>query len=145
MREKFRVIPTILKKQIIIKILLGILSFVAVIIAVCKREVYLLLPSVALCFACAYDGISMLCNCLSKKYTVIEGICEDIAFTAFRKRVKYITIECEGCRVKIVIRQKQNKVGIGKTVKIYIPQSAAVYQYDEKKVICDFYALEAIK
>ena len=53
MREKFRVIPTILKKQIIIKLLLGILSFVAVIIAVFKREVYLLLPSVALCFACA--------------------------------------------------------------------------------------------
>ena len=145
MREKFKTIPAMLKKQIIIKLLLGILTFVAVIIAVFKREVYLLLPSAALCFAFAYDGISMLRNCLLKKYTVVEGTCEDIAFTAFRKRVKYITIECDGCKVKIVIRQKQNKVGIGKTVKIYIPQSAAVYQYDEKKVICDFYALEVIK
>ena len=145
MREKFKTIPAILKKQIIIKLLFGIVTFVAVIIAVFKREVYLLLPSVALCFACAYDGISMLCNCLSKKYTVIAGICEDIAFTAFRKRVKYITIDCEGCKVKIVIRQKQNKIGIGEAVRIYIPQSAAVYQYDGKKVICDFYALDVIK
>ena len=146
MKEKFMGIPSILRKQIFMKLFLGILSLIICLITLFTfDELYFVVPFFVLTGVAIVGGILMLRNCLAGNYVEVKGVCENIENTAFRKRIKSVQILFDDTRIKVIIHLKKNAVKIGDNVILYVPNNAQVYEHKGGKTVCDFYALDIIE
>ena len=146
MREKFKDIPTALRRIITERILIGIAAVIGfIVILISFEDIVLIIPFMGIAVISLASGMLMLRNCLAGKYITLNGVCVDIGYSAIRKRVSYVCIKSEGIRIKIFIPIRKGKVNIGDTVTLYIPHNAKVYEHNGGKTICDYYALEIKK
>ena len=143
MREKFKDIPTALRRIITERILIGIAAVIGfIVILISFEDIVLIIPFMGIAVISLVSGIFMLRNCLSGRYVVLSGVCVDIGYTVMRKKESYVCIKAEDIRIKIFIRIRRNKVNVGDTVTIYIPHNAKVYEHNGGKTVCDYYALD---
>ena len=143
MREDYRCLPKVLKKNIICRIGLG-LAFLTVFILMCifvEHLVFALAPGAFALFS-LMDGIGMMLCCLSGEYVELEGICTEVHKSTLRRRTKYIMLETKRGTVKLPIKIKPQAIKVGESVTVYVPDHASVYDHKGSLVVCEFYAIE---
>lgn len=146
MKEKFRDIPQVLKKHIIARIVVGVLSaIVSLIILFTFDGLYFAVPFIVLATVSCIGGVLMLNNCLWKRYVKITGECVDVSVTALKKRINSVTVDYEDKRIKVITRLGSKRINVGDNVDIYIPDNAQVYEKGSEKIITDFYAITVEK
>jgi len=143
MREQFKSLPKVLKKNIICKIGLG-LGFLAVFILMCVFMEYLVFALAPAAFALflLMDGIGMMLRCINGAYVELYGTCTEVHKGTIRKCTKSIMVETTRGSVKLPLRIKPQSVNKGDVVTIYVPDHASVYDHKGDMVICEFYGIE---
>ena len=146
MREDFKKLPKVLKKNIFYRIGLGLL-FLTVFVLMCILADYLVFAIAPAAFAMflLMDGIGMMIRCIGGDYVELTGVCIEVSKSNVRRRTKYILIETARGAVKLPIRIKPQSVKEGDNLVIYVPDHASVYDYKGNMVVCEFYAIEIIK
>ena len=146
MREDFKKLPKVLKKNIFYRIGLGLL-FLTVFVLMCILADYLVVAIAPAAFAMflLMDGIGMMIRCIGGDYVELTGVCIEVSKSNVRRRTKHILIETARGTVKLPIRIKPQSVKEGDNLVIYVPDHASVYDYKGNMVVCEFYAIEIIK
>jgi hypothetical protein len=144
-REEFKRLPKVLKKNIIFRIGLG-LAVLTVFILICIFADHLVLALAPGAFAMflLMDGVGMMFRCLGGDYVELSGICIEVKKSTIRRKTKHIVIETTRGKVKLPTRIKPNAVKEGDKVTIYVPDHASVYDYNGDMVVCEFYGIQII-
>ncbi len=146
MKEKFSNIPKSLQKQILVRLIAGmVFLLLLIVILVCFRDLYFALPCLLLSGFLFINGIHLFYNGSKGKYICIYGICEHIETFGIRKRIKAIGIAFDGYSLRIPVRERMKRLSIGDTVIVYLSETTPVYEQDGEYMVCSYYALEAEK
>ena len=143
MRDDYRRLPKVLKKNIICRIGLG-LAFLTFFILMCffvDHFIFALAPCAFALFLVT-SGISMMVRCISGEYVELKGVCIEVNKSTFRRKTKYIVLKTNRGIVKILTKFKQRTINVGDSVTVYVPDYASVYEYKESMVICEFYGFD---
>lgn len=146
MREDYRRLPKVLKKNIVCRIGLG-LAFLTGFILLCifsEHLIFALAPGAFAMFM-LMDGIGMLFRCLSGEYVELEGVCSEVSKSALRRKTKHIMLETVRGAVKLPTKLRPQSVKVGDHVTVYVPDYASVYEVNGSMVVCEFYGFEVIK
>lgn len=146
MKEKFKKIPEALQKQVVLQFAVGVLFLILfAVILFCFRDYYLYLP--CLIFACylIVNGGFLLYNSIVGNYICVQGVCEQIDVTGFRKRIKDIYISLEQNTLCITIKHRIKRVAVGDTIIVYLSDKTPVYEQHDGYMICSYYAIEIKK
>lgn len=84
----------------------------------------------------------MIYNYKKGRVISIIGICTVIERKKIRKTIASILLDVDGKAVKIQIKGRKTRINEGDTVQVYLLESSKVYNYENKFVISDYYALE---
>ena len=146
MREDFKKLPKVLKKNIFYRIGLGLL-FLTVFVLMCifvEHLVFAIAPAAFAMFS-LMEGIGMLFRCLGGDYVELSGVCIEVNKSAVRRKTKHIVIETSRGAVRLPTRMKPKAIKVGDEVVVYVPDHACVYDYNGNMVVCEFYAIEIKK
>lgn len=132
MRKEYHDFPAVLRKQILIRIAGSFLGFVLILAVIAAGGgIQLLLPGITITLVFLSDAVILFHRCLEKRYVVIRGLCEQLEFSVFRKRVKSVQIQCDGKTVKLVGQlHNLRNLKIGDELEVYVADTAPVYEDD---------------
>lgn len=142
MRERMKKLPLVLQKQVIIRFGAFLLSLTfLVFMLLLYGDIYFSLTLAALGLFFGISAMSMLIKLSDGKYVVIEGKCNKVEWTAFRKRAKMLYLNCKP-QVKVCNRQKLRNFEIGDTVILYVSENTPVYEAEGYQLLSGYLAIE---
>lgn len=143
MRKQFQKIPSVLQKQIMVRLAGSGLGIVMLILILAYQgSIQFLLPGIAITFIFLASAFLLFYRCSEGKYVVIRGTCEEIERTGLRKRLKAVYIQCDEKSVKIVgLLLRLRNLRIGDILEVYIADSTPVYEHDGVYVITNTLAV----
>ena len=132
MRKEYHDFPAVLRKQILIRIAGSVLGVVIILAVTAARGgIQLLPPGITITLVFLSDAVILFHRCLEKRYVVIRGLCEQLEFSVFRKRVKSVQIQSGGKTVKLVGQlHNLRNLKIGEELEVYVADTAPVYEDD---------------
>lgn len=139
----FKQLPKALKKQITLRFFGGsvsLLLFIAILII--TKEFVFSLPCLIFSVFLFVNLAIMLYNIIIGSYVCVKGLCEQVETVGLRKRVKSITVNFNGARMVLPIRQRFKKILPGSQVTIYMSEKTPVYEKDGLNYAYEYYALE---
>ena len=77
-----------------------------------------------------------------KRYVIVEGICAEVTKSILFKRVKTVTLEADGKILRIQLKQHRRGYRAGAKLRLYIQESAKVYERDGALLIYDYILIE---
>lgn len=144
MRKQLAKIPSALKKQVILRFLLGVLIFILYDILIAdSRNIYISLPVIIISVFLITNGGILLYNCVAEEYMCVSGICQSVCKTRFLRQIKYFTMLCDDKTVKVYPHSQIKGIKEGVEIKIYLSDETSVYANDTEYVILSYYAVEA--
>ncbi len=144
MRKQLAKIPSALKKQVILRFLLGVLIFILYDILIAgSRNIYISLPVIIISVFLITNGSILLYNCVAKEYMCVSGICQSVYKTRFLRQIKYFTMLCDDKTVRIYPHSQIKGIKEGAAIKIYLSDKTSVYANGTEYVILSYYAVEA--
>lgn len=136
-------LPYVLKKQLSLRLFGGIISLLLfVTILIITQEFVFALPCLIFSIFVFVNLVNMLYNIIIGSYVCVQGCCEQVETAGLRKRVKSITVDFNGTRMVLPIRQKSRKILAGSMVTIYMSKKTPVYEKDGLNYAYEYYALE---
>ena len=145
MRE-FRQIPEVLQKQLLIKAGLSALCFiVAVSLLMLAQDASLSLPPACMFVFFAVTVFNLLRRITSAEYVIVSGKCIEAGATSLKRRIKYIIIETEDTKIKVMPRGHLKKTSPGSQLKLYIADNTPVYEQNGLHILYYCIALETVK
>jgi len=88
-------------------------------------------------------GLTLMAECLEKRYVVLEGICSKVEKSKTGRDIRAVWIKKEGMSVRIISREKRVKgLSTGDRLAVYISGNTPVYDMDEYKVAGACLAIE---
>lgn len=146
MRDKFKQLPEVLQRQVLIRFVGGIVFlFLFIVIQICFAGIYFSLPCLLFGSVMIVNGGWLLYNSLQGNYLCVQGVCEQIEITSIRKRVKSICIRIDKNMLQVPVKRKAKGITQGDTVVLYLSDKTPVYEKDDGYMICSYYALEIKK
>lgn len=146
MRDKFKQLPEVLQRQVLIRFIGGVVFlFLFVVIQICFVDIYFSLPCLLFGGVMIVNGSWLLYNSLQGNYLCVQGVCEQIETAGLRKRVKSICISIDKNMLHIPVKRKARGITQGDTVVLYLSDKTPVYEKDGGYMICSYYALETKK
>lgn len=146
MKERFKQIPEVLQKQIILRFATGVLFLILfAVVFFCFRDYYLYLPCLFFAGFLIVNGGVLFYNSIIGNYICVQGVCEQIDVTGFRKRIKDIYISLEQNTLRITIKHRIKRVAVGDTIIVYLSDKTPVYEQNDGYMICSYYAIEIKK
>ena len=142
MKEKFKMLPEALKKQVLLRFGGSVVFFVLFFFLLWGTgDVYMLLP--CLLFFCVEtgNGIWFFFRCVHGKYVRLLGQCIGLETARFRKRIRSICLAYETGMVKIPVKGRLRNLREGDMVSVYIAENAPVYEKEGMYFVGDYYAL----
>ena len=142
MKEKFKLIPYPLQRQILIRCgcaVLGLVMFVFVLLYQGNWQFFL--PCIALAGVCAGGAGLLFYRCVHNGYVILEGVCTEIERSPLRKRIKAIYLRTEEYDVKLLNARRIKNLAVGNQLTVYVQDNTAVYEMDGCKVLCSYLAL----
>ena len=132
MKERWKNGPEALKRKVIKRICMGLLFCVIGIVSwiISKR------------FLFALRGANILFAVLTAGYILLSGTCERVEQTLITKRTKAMYLTTNYGTVKVLIRHNAHRVQVGAYVYCYISLKVPVYEFNDIKVVNDYYAVE---
>ena len=143
MKERWVNSPEALKRKVMKRIGIGLLFCVIGIISwiVSKRFLFAL-PCFAISTVLVLSGLDILFLALTSRYIVLEGTCEKLEETVLFKHTKAMYLTTNYGTVKVLIRHNARRVQVGAYVRCYISLKVPVYEFNNIKVVNDYYAVE---
>lgn len=136
-------LPSAIRKEVVKRFLYGlgaVLFFIVILLT--SKDFLLCIPCCLISlFSFFLSGI-MIYNYKKGKVISIIGICTVIERKKIRKTIASILLDVDGKAVKIQIKGRKTRINEGDTVQVYLLESSKVYNYENKFVISDYYALE---
>ena len=147
MREQFQSIPSVLQKQILIRLAGSASGMVmSLLILVYHGSAQLLIPGVVICFSFLVNAAVMFFHCTGKRYVIIHGTCNEIVRSSLRRKLKVVYLESEGKSVKIMGQlQSLRNLRMGDRLEVYISDSAPVYQNEGIFVIMQVMSVRKVR
>lgn len=146
MRDKFKQLPEVLQRQVLIRFIGGIVFlFLFIVIQICFADIYFSLPCLIFGSVMIVNGGWLLYNSLQGNYLCVQGVCEQIETTGIRKRVKSICVSIDKNMLHVPVKRKAKGIAQGDTVILYLSDKTPVYEKDGGYMICSYYALEIKK
>lgn len=146
MREQLAKLPKAIQKQVMVKLVGGVLFlFLFIVILVCFWDMYFCFPCLLLSGFLFVNGGRLFYNGVSGNYICIEGICKNIEKSGIRKRIRSISLTLEQNRLRIPVWQRMKTLSVGDTVIVYVSDKTPVYEQEDSYIICSYYALEIKK
>lgn len=143
MKEKFKLIPKIIKRQIIIRGLLGITFLMLFIILIATTKDFILsFPCVILAAYLAVNSFIVFLASIDGKVICIDGQCSVMERSSILKRIKSVTVDTECGRLKIPIRKRQRNLKIGCQICLYVNEKTPIFENNELKAVSSYYAIE---
>ncbi len=146
MKERFKQIPSVLQKQILLRFAAGVLFLILFAVILFNfRDHYLYLPCLVFAGFLIVNGALLFYNSIIGNYICVQGICEQIEVTGFRKRVKEIYVDLEQNTLRIAIRHRIKRIAVGDTIIVYLSDKTPVYEQHDGYMVCSYYAIEIKK
>ena len=73
------------------------------------------------------------------------GVCREVESTLFRRRPKAVVMECGDRQVKVYLHARVRNLAVGERLRIYVAESAPVYEEDDILVLSGYLAVEVGK
>lgn len=144
MKEKYRNIPEILKREIRFRFVCGmVFEVLFLMIQLQYKDMSFSFPFLLLGFAALISGCRLLRCCVKGDYLCIQGTCGQLETFGIRKRVKGICVDTESKRVRVSVHRKTGNLARGNQITLYLSKRTPVYEWDGNCMVCGYYALEA--
>lgn len=141
--KKLKELPESLQKQVLSRLGLGILAlFLFVLLLYMTRELFSVLPCIALACFCAINAYLLYRRAVLGDYIIIQGVCGAVEVTPIRKRTKAIQIQAEGHIVRVVVKHRLRKIQSGMYVNLYVAKNATFEEKDGTLILHNYLALE---
>ena len=143
MLKEFRRIPAPLQKQILVRLGLGAL-FLASLVAVLATpfDLFLWFPFAGLSVFFVATCFVLLRTALLGEFVVINGKCAEIGYTPVKRHAKYLILETEVGKVKVILHNSHLTVSIGADVKLFAANNTPVYEYDGLQALYTYIAID---
>ena len=139
LKHLFQSFPLPLQKHILMHGLFSVLFILLAIILYCYGpDPYILIPPIAISIFAIVRGIFLFRRVARGEYRIVEGPCIDTDVTMIRKRIKSLVFETEGRKVKVLVKQRKNKIAIGCLVRLYVANNTMVYEKDGYYVLYEY-------
>ena len=139
-------LPEELKKQIVLQTALSILAFfLFFIVLIFFKNLILALPCMLFSVFMIVKGAVLFYNCIAGNYLKVKGVCSGVRVTAFRKRIKSLTIKAENKILLVPVRFRLKGANIGDTITVYLSKKAQLYYNNGIYTANDIYALTVTK
>ena len=146
MRDKFKQLPEVLQRQVLIRFVGGIVFlFLFIVIQIYFADIYFSLPCLLFGSVMIVNSGWLLYNSLQGNYLCVQGVCEQIEITSIRKRVKSLCVRIDKNMLQVPVKRKAKGIAQGDTVVLYLSDKTPVYEKDDGYMICSYYALEIKK
>ena len=132
MKEKLKKLPPPLRKQ-------ALLRFAG------AGACFCLLLLVAVGVFSAGSGALLVWRADQGKVLVVEGVCWEVELTLFRRRPKAVVMECGDRQVKVYLHARVRNLAVGERLRIYVAESAPVYEEDDILVLSGYLVVEVGK
>lgn len=143
MKERWKNGPEALKRKVIKRICMGLLFCVIGIVAwIISKRFLFALPCFAVSAVLGLSGANVLFAVLMGRYIILSGTCERVDQTLITKRTKAMYLTTNYGTVKVLIRHNGRRVQVGAYVYCYISLKVPVYEFNDIKVVNDYYAVE---
>ena len=143
MYQEFKQIPEPLQKQILIRLGLGALFLaLSVVFVILMRDIHILLPFAGVFVICAISSFSLFRRAVLEEYVVVSGECAEVGVTAIRRRTKYIVLQTDICKLKVMLQGRRRKFQTGVTVNLYVSQNTPIYEDGGLHLLYAYLAIE---
>lgn len=146
MKEKLKKLPPQLRKQALLRFAgAGACFCLLLVVAVGYRQPMLCFPFLVMGAFSASSGALLVWRVDQGKVLVLEGICREVESTLFRRRPKAVMMECGGRQVKVYLHARVRNLAVGERLRLYVAESAPVYEEDDILVLSGYLAMEVDK
>ena len=142
-RDGFKAIPAALQRQILRRGLMGCAFLLfSVVFLLMGYDALLVLPGVGFMLFSFASAVWLFHIADKKRYVVVEGVCAEVTKSILFKRVKTVTLEADGKILRIQLKQHRRGYRAGAKLRLYIQESAKVYERDGALLIYDYILIE---
>lgn len=146
MKEKLKKLPPPLRKQALLRFAgAGACFCLLLVVAVGYRQPMLCFPFLVMGAFSAGSGALLVWRVDQGKVLVLEGVCTEVKPTLFRHRPKAVVMECGGRQVKAYLHARVRNLAMGERLRLYVAESAPVYEEDDVLVLSGYLAIEVGK
>lgn len=143
MFKVFKNVPYALRKQVLIRSSIAtIFLLVGILVGIFMKDILMVVPCIFIVAFFSVNVGKLLYDCCKNNYISIVGECVDIEQSRFLKKVKSICLATSEGNLRVHIRRKLGRLGIGDTVEVYMSARTAMYFYRGEYGLCDYYAIE---
>jgi hypothetical protein len=76
------------------------------------------------------------------EYVIVSGECVEVGVTTIKRRVKFIILNTDICKLKVMLRGRRWTIKTGMTVKVYVAQNTPIYEDSDAHVMNTYIAIE---
>ena len=143
MLQEFRRLPGPLQKQLLIR--LGLVALFLIILAAIVStscDIYLWLPCAGLVLFFLATSIALFRRAVLGDYIIINGECTEVGLTTIKRHAKYLVLDTEAGKIKVMLQSWQRKISAGASVKLFVAKSTPIYEYNGAQVLYSYIAIE---
>jgi len=115
------------------------LMFVLLIIA---HDIYISLPCAGVSVFFAAAAYSMFRLSVSGEYAVVSGICQSVALTPIRGRVKNIILQSGEHTLLITLHGRFGTIWAGTAVDLYAAKNTPIYEKNGVQILYNYLAID---
>lgn len=142
MKQKFKLIPYPLQRQIMIRCGYAGLGIVMLALVLAYHGDWrFLIPCITLAGICAGSAALLYHQCICKRHVILEGICTEIEKTPLLRKDKTIYIRTEEHDIKLLNAGHIKNLAVGNILTVYVQENTAVYEMDGYMVLCSYLAI----
>lgn len=145
-RKKYQVLPQPLKKQILLRMGATMICFILFTLsAAISRDWYLGVSFLLVGLVSGIAGTVLFVQAEQGSYVVVEGVCQKIELTTFRRKPKTVHLSAREHNIRVHLHHYLKNVEIGDEIIIYIAASLPVYREDGCEIVNGYLAMEIRK
>ena len=146
MLQEFKRMPGPLQKNTLIRLGLGavfLIVTIALVIAACDAYLWLPCAGTAIFFITA--AFLLFRKAVLGEYVIVTGECAGIGKTALKRRVKYIILQTEAGKVKVMLHGRVRGISAGTMVKLYLANNTLIYEQNGSQMVYSYLAIDFVK
>ena len=143
MMQEFNQIPEPLRKQILLRLGLDVLSLLLLLaLLTVTGDMTLWLPCAGLTVFFAAGAFVLFRRAVLGEYVVVSGICTETGNTLLKRRAKHITLDTGEKTIRVSLGQRRKRFTAGMAFNLYLAANAPVYEKDGMLRVFSYLALE---
>ena len=143
MLKEFKRLPEPLQKQILIQLGLGAIFLVLLVAVVSTAlNVYLWLPCAGLAVFFMATAFVLFRRAVLDDYVIINGECAEVGVTTIKRRAKYLVLDTEAGKVKVMLQGRRRKISVGTAVKLFVAKNTPIYEHNGSQILYTYMAME---